>query len=126
MLGLLAAAAPAYGHWTPVGAVLGTIATMMLLSTIFALTAAVFPRTSGPKLSLIFFGSVSARDIDTFRSEIAQLDDEGYVEDLIQQCHVNAQIAAIKYGWVKRASVLLYVALVPWIAATYTLFRDKS
>lgn len=124
MLGLLAAAAPRYGKWTPAATGIAILAGGLLLITIFGLTAAVFPRIQGPKLSLIFFGAISSRSVDAFRDEVLSVDESGYLEDLIQQCHINAQIAAAKYIWIKRASVALYVALIPWIAAAYMLFRD--
>ena len=60
-----------------------------------------------------------------FRSDLASLVAESYLEDLIQQVHINAQIAAMKFGWVKRATMLLFASLAPWTVATYYLFRDK-
>ncbi len=125
MLGLLAAAAPAYGKWTALGVILSSVAVSLIFASLAALLSAVFPRTSGPRFSLIFFGGVAARSIDEFRSEIRALDDEGYLEDLIQQCHINAQIAAAKYKWVRIATALLYVAVPVWLSAAYVLFRDK-
>lgn len=125
MLGLLAAAAPAYGKWTPSSVTWGVIAAALVLASLGCLTAAVSPRTSGPRLSLIFFGAVADRDVDVFRAEVMGLDDAQYVEDLIQQVHVNASIAGQKYAWVKRATIFLYVGLLPWASATYTLFRDR-
>ena len=125
MLGLLAAAAPTYGKWTVAGVAWSIGAAALLLCSLGNLALAVIPRTVGPKLSNIFFGGISTRSIDSFRVDLISLDHEGYLEDLIQQVHINAQIAAAKFTWVKRATIFLFLSLGPWVVATYFLFRDK-
>jgi hypothetical protein len=126
MLGLLAAVAPAYGKWTPTGVTWSIVATLPLIASLTSLTAAVFPRTSGPKLSNIFFGSISARSVDAFRADLFASDDHAYVEDLVQQVHINAQIATAKFTWVRRATAYLFASVTPWAIATYYLLRDRG
>src|SRR3954467_9109350 len=63
MLGFLAAAAPRHGQWTPEGVTTSVLASGALLISIGCLSAAVFPRTRGPKLSNIFFGAIANRDV---------------------------------------------------------------
>lgn len=125
MVGLLASAAPAYGSWTALGVTLAIVATAGLLGAIAAVLVAVFPRTKGPKPSLVFFGGISSRNIDGYRKDMTELTEEAYEADLIEQSYINARIAAVKYRWVRVASVLLAASLVPWILAAYVLFRDK-
>jgi hypothetical protein len=125
MLGLLASASPAYGKWTVLGVAFTSIAASLLLISLSCVVLAVFPRTKGPKLSVIFFGGIAARHIDEFRVDVQGLSEEAYEEDLVQQCHINAQIAGVKYQWLKAASVLLAASVVPWLAAAYVLLRDK-
>jgi hypothetical protein len=125
MLGLLASAAPEYGKWTTAGVTFSFVATILLLGSLAAIVFTIFPRTAGPKLSVIFFGSIASRGIDEYRNDIHQLDDAIYAEDLIQQVYVNAEIASAKYRCVKIASVLLALGVLPWVSAAYVLFRDK-
>jgi len=125
MIGLLAAAAPAYGKWTALGVILVSASGTLLVASLLCLTAAIFPRMKGPQLSLIFFGGISNRSTDKYREDVMSLDEAGYLEDLIQQVHINAGIAAKKYLWVRNASVLLYVSTTPWFAALFVLFRDR-
>jgi hypothetical protein len=125
MLGLLASAAPAYGKWTPLGVTCAATAAALLLASLASVVAAVFPRTTGPKLSVIFFGAISSRAVDQYRTEIQGLTEEAYEEDLIQQCHINAVIAGVKFRWVKYGSVLLFIGVIPWLSAAYVLLRDK-
>lgn len=126
MFGLIAASAPAYGKWTALGVwFVGTTAAL-LIASLASLFAAVFPRTKGPRLSLIFFGGIADRSVDKYREDVTHFDEEAYVEDLIQQTHVNASIAGSKYRWVKCASKLLYLSTIPWLVALYILFRDRG
>jgi hypothetical protein len=125
MIGLIAAAAPAYGKWTSVGVWFAATAAALLIASLASLFAAVFPRTKGPRLSLIFFGGIADRSVDEYRDDVTAFDEEAYVEDLIQQTHVNASIASAKYRWVKWASKLLYLSTLPWLVALYILFRDR-
>jgi Family of unknown function (DUF5706) len=125
MIGFLASAAPAYGKWTSVGVVLAIAAAVLLLGSLGCVVLAVFPRTSGPKSSVIFFGGIAGRSVNSYRVDVQALIEEEYEEDLIRQCHINAQIASNKYHWIKFASVLLAVGTLPWLAAAYILFRDK-
>jgi hypothetical protein len=125
MLGLLASAAPGYGKWTPLGVALAVVASALLFASLACAVLTIFPRTAGPRLSVIFFGGIASRNIDAFRTDMQSLTDESYEEDLTQQCHINASIASQKYRWVKFASVLLAASVLPWVAAAYMLFRDR-
>jgi len=125
MIGLIAAAAPAYGKWTALGVCFTVVAAALLIASLASLCAAVFPRTKGPPLSLIFFGGIADRSVDKYREDVSRFDEEAYIEDLIQQTYVNASIAGAKYRWVKWASTLLYLSIIPWLPALYILFRDR-
>ena len=126
MLGLLVAAAPAYGKWTALGVFWTIPAVTLLLASLGCLTAAVFPRTKGPKTSLVYFGPAAKMTASEYAAAFASLDMQGYFDDLVAQCYVNARIAATKYAWVKRSAILLYVTLIPWAASIYVLFRDRQ
>jgi hypothetical protein len=126
MLGLLAATAPPFGGWTPLGVSLGVVTAVLLLGSLAGALAAVFPRTKGPRISVIFFGGITSRNVDAFRSDVHSLSEETYEEDLIQQCYVNAVIAGSKYHKVKIAAYLLVAAVVPWAATAYVFVRDKA
>ncbi len=126
MVGFVAATAPKYGSWTSWGVACGLVAAFLLVASLSALTMAIIPRDNGPSLSLVFFGGVAGQNLDEYRRALMKFDDEALAEDLIQQTHANATIAARKYRWIKYATWLLYVSVVPWIAAIFLLFRDKQ
>lgn len=125
MLGLQAAVAPAYGRWTQGGVLFGATSASLLLCSLACAAAAVFPRTKGPRRSLIFFGDVAALELEAFTARAMARSEDSYTSDLIEQCHVNAVIAAKKYAWVGRSAYLLFAAVMPWLLATFIMFSDR-
>ena len=125
-LGALAAFAGPIQNWTPTMIVL--VATTLLLLTISLLNIflANFPRTSGPKGSLVYFGGITDAGPDQFVSRILTVSLDEYAHDLAQQCYRNAQIAGEKFQHVRLAMVYLFVALVPWAVAIYLLYRARA
>ena len=125
MLGTLGILAPAANSWPLCSEVITVFAVVLLSLSIFFCACASFPRTDGPKRSMIFFGRIATQKIDQFRDSVASLSDEEYIEDLTKQCHINAQVAMIKYIWVKRSLASLFWATPPWALAVYLLYVAK-
>ena len=125
MLGTLAVIAPLSWQWPLMGAIAASFALLFLaLSIIFAWIVS-FPRTKGPKGSLIYFGGITTRDLPQYENEVKSLTPNQYLEDLIRQCHRNAQIAEQKYVWVQRSMACLLLAVLPWGIALFTLYSSK-
>lgn len=125
MLGALAFLAPSFSKWTALPAIATAFAILFLgLAIVFSALAS-FPRTTGPKGSLIYFGGIVSKDLDQYDKAVRELSTEGYVHDLIRQCHRNAQVAERKYAWIQRALACLFIASVPWVAAIYLLYSAK-
>ena len=123
MLGLLAAVSQKPTAWTVAPAIFTLFAAALGLSSLLFLSFASFPRTSGFKSSLIYFGGVVQRDHDQFKDAIKSLTQEAYLDDLASQCHRSANIAARKFLWVQCALICLYVSVPPWVAAIYLIYR---
>ena len=124
MLALLASKALPYGEWTACGVVFTALSSVLLLASLACVVGTVFPRTKGPRVSVVYFGGITRGTVDDFRAEMQALSDEMYEEDLVQQCHINASYAGQKYRLVKMASALLAISVLPWLASAYLLFRD--
>ncbi|MDF1817969.1 MAG: DUF5706 domain-containing protein [Immundisolibacteraceae bacterium] len=123
MLGVIAALAPDINGWLVSSAIFTSFAVFFLVLSIFFAALASFPRTEGPKGSLIFFSGINNREINQYRSEVENLDEEKLQNDLVSQCHVNAQIAHIKYTWVKRSLFCLFLSVLPWFISVYLLYE---
>lgn len=124
-LGALAAFAAPVKVWG--GLLAGaTVLTLILLglSFMYAFFAA-FPRTSGPKGSLVFFGGITELSEETFITSILTVTPEDYAKDLAKQCYRNAQIAGSKFYHVKVATALFLGALLPWATTIYLMYNAR-
>jgi len=125
MLGTLAFLAPDIDKWCISSAIITALASILLVLSIVCLAFASFPRTSGPKGSLIFFSGIKDKEIKQYSDSITSMDENSYINDLINQCHINAQIADTKFTWVKRSLVCLFVSSLPWFLSIYMLYGMK-
>ena len=126
MLSVLAILSPKPSEWSVCAGIFAAFAVFFLISSIGCAALASFPRTNGPKGSLIYFGGITARDINQLKNDISALDETGYMDDLISQCHVNAKIATEKYAWIQRSLACLFLSSVPWFIAIYCLYSARG
>lgn len=125
MLGALVLIAPFDVPW-PLLTITMTIVSFLFLIICIAFGSMVyFPRTEGSDGSLIFFGGISSFDLNDFSEKMKELKTDDYIFDLLHQTHRNAEIANIKYRWVKRGMIMLYVSLIPWLVSIYWLSQIK-
>ena len=126
MLGALAVLAPAASKWTLPAAVVAAFAALLLgLSIMFSALAA-FPRTKGPRGSVIYFNCIAGMGLPQYQDAVRELNADGYFDDLTKQCHRNAQIAERKYFWVQRSMACMFIGAVPWIVALFILYSGRS
>lgn len=122
MLGVLAVLAPKIGNWTIVSALATFFSAFFLVLSIICLAFASFPRTNGPKGSMIFFSGINSQDINQFKESVSALNENYYIADLVNQCHINAKIAGVKFTWVKRSLINLFVSSLPWFLSVHLLY----
>lgn len=124
-LGALAALAAPVRKWD-IWLALGTAVTLVLLALSFLhVFLAAFPRTHGPKGSLVFFGGITERTEDEFVGEILNVQPGEYTRDLARQCYRNAEIAGEKFHHVKLATTFLLGALLPWAVTIYFMYGAR-
>lgn len=125
LMGSMVAFAPTPSSWTIAAAAVGVVAMLCISISLLCVGFASFPRTDGPKQSFIFFQGIADRDEAQYLRDAKALTSEMYAEDLARQCHRNAQIALIKFSWVKRAQAWLFGSVLPWIISIYLLYLGK-
>lgn len=125
MLGTLAVLMPPAGAWTVLGGIASSFAAFFLLLSIGLAACASFPRTTGPKGSLTYFGGIAAMDLPQYEESIKSRTPDADLADLISQCHRNAQIAERKYSWVQRSMACLFIAALPWGLSLFILYTAK-
>lgn len=126
MLGALAVLAPTYTKWAILPAIMSAFAVLFLALSITFSALSSFPRTTGPKGSLIYFGGIVSRELEQYSKAINDLTKEEYIKDLTWQCHRNAQVAERKFTWIQRALGCLFLSAAPWAISIYLLYSIRS
>lgn len=126
MLGAIAVFATGPSSWTLLAGIPGAFAIFFLCLSIIFCACASFPRTSATKDSLIFFNGITSRDLTQFKASVKSAQKSDLLDDLLQQCHINATIASIKFSWVKRGIASMLVAMLPWAFAMYQFYGMKD
>ena len=127
LLGVLAASVPKDpSAWGVAPAIFASFAAAFTVAALLFLTFASFPRTEGPARSMVYCGGIAQCNIDQFRAMMSDVAVDAYCVDLAEQCHRNAQIAANKFAWIQRALVCLYLAVLPWALAIWTLYGRRK
>lgn len=102
------------------------LAVLGLGGAIVAAAMAVLPRLEGPPLSLLFFGKIAGRA----RPEYAQLFRDAtcdqFLDDWLQQIHRNAEIACMKFSWIKKSMWLSFLSVAPWFLAIVFLLSVRG
>jgi len=63
-----------------------------------------------------------SRDLWQFRVAVKEAKSDDLQDDLVKQCHINAQIASKKFSWVKRGMASMLIATLPWAFAIYQFY----
>lgn len=126
MLGALAIYATNPSAWTLMAGIPAAFAIFFLSLSIIFCACASFPRTTGTKGSLMFFEGIVSRDLSQYRAAVKSTERDKFQDDLIQQCHINAQIASKKFTWVKRGMGSMLTAMLPWAFAIYQFYGMKD
>lgn len=95
--------------------IIAALAAAMLAAAIAFAGIAVFPRTTGPNMSLIFFGCISKQTAAAFRDQFKNSSNDDMLDDCLAQVHRNAEIAAEKHKWVGKAVRYSFIGAIPWI-----------
>lgn len=125
MLAALAAIAPTANEWSVCSAIFSAFSVLFLVLSISFSALSCFPRMEGPKGSMVFFSGIQNRELKQYKSDINELTEEKLIDDLVSQCHINAQIAHIKFTWVKRSLFCLFLSSLPWFVSIYLLYGNK-
>ena len=126
MLGILVAAGARVDDWTPSTMIIASAAGLSLSVSVIALAIATFPRTKGPDQSLIYFGGIMGGDYSAYQGAITGLTDEKYLDDLVEQSYRNAEIASVKFRFVRISMILWFVGIATWVPALYLLIQTSN
>lgn len=86
---------------------------------------ALWPRTDGPKSSMVYFGCIAKSGYDQYVEDFEKKEAAYFLADLAEQVHRNAQIAQAKIAHVGWAMKVAFVGAIFWLVAVALLVMPK-
>ena len=97
------------------------MASILLGISVIGTAITIFPRLKGPPDSLIYFGSVAKMEKGNFKSSFIARTKTGYLDDLLAQCYINAEILDRKFKVFRVSLAISMVAVIFWSLSLYLL-----
>lgn len=94
----------------------------VVLALFFA-AMSILPRVNGPASSYIFFAEIAKQTPKDFAQGFRDASTDDVFQDCLDQIHRNAEIANIKFKWVRRSTIASVLAVPIWITALTLLMR---
>jgi hypothetical protein len=107
------------GAWTPWTGLWIGLGSALLVASLVMVAFSTSPRLVGRTPSLIYFGDIAALPVSGYAASVLGRTRADYLNDLIAQCHQNAEIATAKFRWARYATLALIVGVLPWLAAIF-------
>ena len=97
---------------------------VILLVVIFSISlvcllVSAFPRIRSPNDSLIFFSTIIKVEHDRFAKNFRAESYSDYLDDLLEQIHVNARIANFKFFMIQLSLVPTFLGIFAWALYLY-------
>lgn len=123
MLGFLVSSLPVFIEWT-CAMFWSFMATIVALAVSFAsLFLGSNPRLVGPEKSLWYFNSICKIKYQEFEKIFLERSFNDHLKDILQQCHRNSEILALKFKYLQWAYLSLLISVAVWVVAIL-LFRQ--
>lgn len=117
------AEAPAQTDWARLMCVL---AGACVVASVVCCALALIPRTAGPPESLVFFGRITDHTQSEYESRFVSATEAERLLDVSTQIHANAEIAAEKFFYAKKAILWTLAGAAPWLLAIALLSRTAT
>jgi hypothetical protein len=119
MLGVLANTSASISSWSYVQYGIFGLTAILLFSSLILVYCGQYPKTKSPNSSLIYFGTIANLKFDEFSKKFKESNDQEYLDDLLCQTHINAEILKKKFSFFKASLILIVVAIIPWLISIY-------
>ncbi|MBP6912416.1 MAG: hypothetical protein KBB86_00605 [Candidatus Pacebacteria bacterium] len=91
----------------------------LLFTSLIFVYKSQYPKTKSSNASLIYFGTIANLKVSDFKKRFKDLTDEEYLDDLLSQTHINAQILSKKFSYLKISLILILLSVIPWLITIY-------
>lgn len=126
MLAIFMALVPSASDWKKKSVILVIFTVTPLIISLLLILVSIFPRTKGPKGSMIYFKGIIDQESDEYLNEMKEETEEKYFEDLSRQCYINAEIASRKFKLIRYSMISLFISVIPWLFIIYELYKAKD
>jgi Family of unknown function (DUF5706) len=123
-LAVLASHAPPLSTMSVFSYVLAGGTAALIAASLWFLYRVAFPALDGGHASLIYFREIARRTESSFIDAFSAQEDVPRVKDLLGQVWRNSCILTAKFDALKRAFILMALAIIPWAAAV-ALFSSQ-
>lgn len=121
MLGLIIDKASSFQSWNSYIIIILIITILLLLVSLLFIYLGQYPAVKSRNNSLIFFKTISQLKVDEFIKKSKGVSEEDYLDDLLYQVHINAEILTKKYNYFKISLIFLLIAVIPWSVLIYLM-----
>lgn len=122
MTGIIVALIKALPAWTIPTAIFSSLTLIPIVLSIIFLALSMFPRLRGPKGSIIFFGGITQRSVESYIEEVKNVSTEKYETDLLMQAYRNAEIAETKFRFITYSFIATFISVPFWGVSIYLLY----
>jgi general stress protein CsbA len=119
MLGVLANASASIDFWRWYTYLAFILSAVLLFASLVLIYFSQYPKTKSNNSSLVFFGTVATLKCDEFKKKFKEISKEDYLDDILCQIHINAEILSKKFAHLKSSLILLAISIIPWLIAIY-------
>ncbi len=119
MLGVLSDASASIICWSIHLYIIFGISLIALFASLILVYCSQYPKTKSKNKSLVFFGTIAKMKADDFVESFKKMTPEKYLDDLLFQTHINAEILNKKFEYLKASLVVIIISVIPWIVAIY-------
>jgi membrane-associated HD superfamily phosphohydrolase len=119
MLGVLANASALITVWKWYTYLVFIFTALLLFTSLVLIYFSQYPKTESRNSSLIFFGTIATLKCDEFKKKFKEINKENYLDDILCQIHINAEIISKKFAYLKSSLILLAISIIPWLIAIY-------
>lgn len=91
----------------------------LLLTSLIFVYKSQYPKTKSINASLIYFGTIANLKLGEFKKRFKDSTEEEYLDDLLSQTHINAQIISKKFSYLKISLILILLSVIPWLITIY-------
>jgi len=121
MLGLIIDRSSNFQNWDLYIILILIITALLLLASLLFIYLGQYPAVRSRNNSLIFFKTIAHIKVDEFIKKFKEISEKDYLDDILFQIHINAEILAKKYLYFKISLIFLLIAVIPWGLLIYLM-----